>query len=157
MTLDELIAKLEQLAAAVPALVLKHTEVAALDALASVDLRLTEQGINAQGSPFAPYTPSYGKRKKKLGRDVGHVNFALSGQMLASTTTGFENIAPTEKSISGTTARIRFDGRDELTRKKLEGNNRKRKGFMDPSKAEIDAAAGDAREGMERDIQEILR
>ena len=156
MTLDELIAKLEEASAAVPELVLKQTEGAALGALALVDLRITETGTNAQGSPFEPYTPSYGKKKKALGRDVGHVNFSLSGQMLASTTTGFENIAPTEKSLSGATAKVKFDGRDKLTKDKLAGNNKNRPGFMNPSTTEIDMVSKSANTGMERDLQEIL-
>lgn len=156
MNLDELIAKLEALSAQAPEIILRTTEGAALSALALVDLRITETGTNASGAPFAGYTPSYGAKKKKLGRDVGHVNFSLSGQMLASTSTGFENIAPTEKSITSGRAKVVFDGRDQLTKKKLAGNNKYRPGFMDPSKSEVEMVSKAAATQLERDIQEAI-
>lgn len=156
MTLDELIAKLQKATEALPGLILKNTEGAALGALALVDLRVTETGVNAQGAPFKPYTAQYKKAKQKAGRDVGRVNFSLSGQMLASTTTGFENIAPTQKSITNGTARISFDGRDKLTKDKLSGNNKTRPGFLNPSKTEMEMVTKSANEAMERDLKEIL-
>ena len=157
MTLDELIAKLNAASDAVPGLILKHTEGAALGALALVDLRITEQGTNANGAAFQDYTPSYKKAKTKAGRYRGKVDFSLSGQMLASTTTGFERIAPTERTISGGRAKVKFDGRDQLTRDKLSGNNKTRPGFMNPSKSEIEMVTVSANEGLSRDIAEILK
>ena len=162
-SLQELEDQFDEASEKVPSLILKHTEGAALDALALVDLRISEKGIDSKGSAFKPYSkkklPLFffrnsdkvtrdmplpdvvfdgpkkkGKRRKKVGldvkyksgityqeykmevgRDVGHVNFSLTGQMLASTTTGFERIAPTKRSITNGKARIEFDGRDEHT------------------------------------------
>lgn len=155
MTLDEIIAKLNRISDALPSLILKNTEVAALGALALVDLRIVEEGKNANGQPFDDYTPSYKKKKKAAGRYRGHVDFTLSGQMLASTTTGFQNIAPTERTITNGNAKVVFGGRDDLTRKKLEGNNKKRPGFLNPSKAEIDMVERSANENLKRDIDAL--
>lgn len=177
-SLDELIAQFDTAIQEVPKLVLKHTEQGALGALALVDLRITEKGINANGAAFEPYTKEYRQRKAgggKLtqarieanraagrkatakGRYRGFVDFTLSGQMLASTTTGFERIAPTERSVSGGTARITFDGRDELTRKKLRGNDTHRPDFLQPSKEEVKMVNKAANEGMARDLQAIFQ
>lgn len=154
--LDELIAKLQTLNREVRGLVLKNTELAALDALALVDSRITDTGVSQNGTPFEDYTPSYKAAKTKKGRYRGHVDFSLTGQMLASTTTGFERIGVTERTFSGTTARIAFDGRDDLTRKKLEGNSRKRPGFLNPSESEMKVVERAANINLERDIAEIL-
>lgn len=156
-TLDDFIASMTRLSNELPALVLKNTEVAALDALALVDARITDTGINASGTAFDDYTPSYKKAKAKKGRYRGHVDFSLTGQMLASTTTGFERIGPTEKSISGARARVAFDGRDDLTRKKLEGNSKKRPGFLNPSEREMELVNKAANTNMERDIAEFFQ
>ena len=154
--LDTLIANMDRLNAVLPDLVLKNTEVAALDALSLADSRITSTGINAQGAPFEDYTPSYKRAKTKKGRYRGHVDFSLTGQMLASTTTGFERIAPTTKTITNGRARIAFDGRDDLTRKKLAGNSKKRGAFLNPSPSELKVVSDAANTNMERDIAEIL-
>ncbi len=156
MNIDDFIASLNKLNAELPALVLKNTEIAALDALALADARITDTGVSAGGTPFDDYTPSYKKRKVKKGRYTGHVNFSDTGQMLASTTTGFERIGPTERSISGSRARVAFDGRDDLTRKKLEGNSKKRHGFLNPSEAELKTVTKTANINLERDIAEFF-
>lgn len=136
-----------------PPILVEQTEVAGKDILASTEDRLVRQGKDANGAAFEQYTPAYLNRKQKAGRDVGHVNFQLSGQMLASTDSGLVNIVPTEKSFSGTTATVVFDGRDQETRKKLEGNDNHRPGFMNPSQKEVDDASEDAGIRMERIIQ----
>lgn len=156
MTLNDLIAKFDKLIAAVPGIVLEQTEVAALDALALVDQRITQTGVDANGSQFVDYTPNYKKLKTAKGRYRGHVDFMDSGQMLASTQAGFENIVPIEKSVTGATAKVVFDGRDEITKKKLEGNNKYRPGFLNPSKAEVGAVTKIAVVRVEKRIQAIL-
>lgn len=154
--LDILVDQLREATAKVPGLILRITEESALGALALVDNRITETGIDAKGSAFEDYTPSYKKAKTKAGRYTGKVNFNLSGQMLASTTTGFENIAPTERSITGGNARITFDGRDELTRKKLAGNDKNRPGFLNPSQDEIRMVEKSANDTMSEELGNIV-
>jgi hypothetical protein len=156
MTLPELISRMDQVVAQIPSLILRNTELAALDLLQAVDARITETGKSATGTPFDDYTPAYKAKKTKLGRYTGKVDFTLSGQMLASTSTGFENIAPTEKTVSNGKAKITFGGRDELTRKKLDGNNKYRPGFLQPSVAEVRGATKNANKNMEYDVAEIL-
>lgn len=154
--LDLLIAQLDALNARLPELILKNTEVAALDALALSTERVIQTGIAASGQAFEDYTPNYKKQKTKAGRYRGKVDFTLTGQMLSSTTTGFERIAPTDKTISNGRARIAFDGRDDLTRDKLASNNKKRPGFLNPNTQELKMVQGAANTNMERDIAEIV-
>ncbi|HNR55528.1 MAG TPA: hypothetical protein PKJ19_10185 [Flavobacteriales bacterium] len=156
MNLDEIIEAFDRMLAAADGLILKNTERAALDALALVDVRITERGVNATGGAFEDYTPSYKKKKQAVGRYRGHVDFTLSGQMLASTTTGFERIGPTEKSVRAGRAKVSFDGRDEVTRKKLKGNEAKRPGFLQPSREEVEMVQRAANVNMERDLAALV-
>lgn len=154
--LDLLIAQLDALNARLPELILKNTEVAALDALGESTERIIQTGIAASGQAFQDYTPNYKKAKTKKGRYRGHVDFQDTTQMLAGTTTGFERIGPTEKTISNGRARVSFDGRDDLTRKKLAGNNKTRPGFLNPNAEELKMVQIAANTNMERDIAEIV-
>ena len=154
--LDDLILRMDRLIGLLPSLILKNTEAGALDALALVDLRIVGQGKDASGADFEDYTPEYKARKQKLGRYRGKVDFTLSGQMLASTTTGFERIGPTSKTVNGGRARITFDGRDEETKNKLAGNDKYRPGFLNPSKQEMETVTIGANKNMERDVAQIL-
>lgn len=157
MTIQEFAAKLDDLVVEIPAMIMEETEVAALNGLALVDNRITSTGTNENGAPFQDYTPSYKKYKEKAGRYRGHVDFMLSGEMLASTTTGFENITESSKSLSGANASITFDGRDELTKKKLDGNNTARPGFLNLSKDEIKNITGIANVRLEKKIIAALK
>ena len=67
-TFTEVIAGFDKVIDALPGLILKETEKGALGALALVDLRITETGINSTGSKFIDYTPAYKKVKAKKGR-----------------------------------------------------------------------------------------
>lgn len=155
-TIAQVIADLDRIIEALPDLIVKHTEQGALGALALVDLRITEKGIDRTGSPFRPYTPQYAKRKTKLKRNRGIVDFQLTGQMLASTATGFERIGPTSKQVNGGNVKIQFDGRDKLTRDKLQGNNKSRPGFLEPSVSEMKMVNTAANEGLEEDIRALI-
>lgn len=157
MDLDELIVKYDRVITEFDALLLQNTEVAALDLLALTDQRVTQTGMDANGAKFEDYSPAYKKLKIKAGRYRGIVDFTLSGQMLASTTTGFEHIAPASKTASGATAVVVFAGRDDLTRKKLEGNDRNRPGFLKPSKQEIDRVTPLAQKRFEKQIKDRLQ
>ncbi len=162
-TLEQLEAAFRRLEADLPAILLRQTEVAANDIMALVDTRLTETGKDASGTDFVAYTPRYrdfksgvtsrksaaGKAKRRakadkatavspVGRFTGFVNFNLTGQMLASTQTGLKNINTKSKEFSGTTAIVIIGPLDEETRKKVEGNSKKRPGFLNPSKAEVE-------------------
>lgn len=117
MNLDRLLEKTGPLARAAGALLQGEVEVIAGDALALSTHRIVETGLDANGTPFKPYTRPYelkkraavgtakreGKERRKarreataspgtpVGRYRGIVDFTLSGQMLASqgvTTTG---------------------------------------------------------------------
>jgi hypothetical protein len=155
-SIQQAIDDMDKIIDALPDLILKHTQQGALGALALTDLRITETGVDSKGAKFKSYTPAYQKRKTKIGRYRGIVDFQSSGQMLASTTTGFENIKPDQRSIVNGNARISFDGRDRFTRDKLQGNNRTRPGFLQPSATEMKQVNKAANEGLERDITALL-
>jgi hypothetical protein len=156
-SLDELVAQFDEAIVRIPELILKQTEQAALGALALVDLRITERGVSATGQPFEDYTPAYKRRKKEAGRYRNKVDFQLTGQMLASTASGFERIGPTERSVNGGRAKVKFEGRDDTTRKKLAGNNKYRPGFLNPSKEEIKTVTRVANKGLSEDIAAIFQ
>lgn len=137
MNLEELEASFRRLIRALPDIVLHQTETAANDIMGLVDQRLVEKGDSASGTPFKDYTPDYKARKVKLGRYRGHVDFNLFGQMLASTATGLKNIVTKSATSSGAVAVVIIGPRDEETRKKVEGNDKKRPGFLNPSKDEV--------------------
>lgn len=137
-TLEDLELALSALVDELPRIIQVQTEVAANDIMALVDQRLVETGTDANGAAFVDYTERYKKKKTQLGRYTGKVDFQLTGQMLASTATGLKNIGVTESTVSGSTARVVIEGRDTETRGKIEGNNKKRPGFLNPSQKEVE-------------------
>jgi len=137
-TLAQLEEAFRRLERDLPAILLRQTEVAANDIIALVDQRIVETGKDVNGQSFEDYTASYKARKQKLGRYTGKVDFQLTGQMLASTQTGLKNINTKSKEFSGTTAIVIIGPLDEETRKKVEGNDKSRPGFLNPSKAEVE-------------------
>ncbi len=137
-TLEQLEAAFRRLERELPAILLRQTEVAANDCIALVDQRITQTGKDVNGQAFTDYTPSYKKRKEKKGRYRGFVDFQDTTQMLASTQTGLKNINTKRKDFQGTTAIVIIGPLDEETRKKVEGNDKSRPGFLLPSKAEVE-------------------
>lgn len=137
-TLLDLELALTALDANAPRIIQVQTEVAANDIMALVDQRLVETGTDVNGAAFVDYTQKYKDKKTALGRYTGKVDFQLTGQMLASTSTGLKNIGVTSSSVSGSTATVVIAGRDPETRGKIEGNNKKRPGFLNPSQNEVD-------------------
>lgn len=200
-SLDELVAQFDEAIDKVDGLILKHTEQGALGALALVDSRITEKGVDANGGKFKDYSSrklplfffqgdrelplpettydgpkvkgkrrkrkgiaekypdgiSYKEYKTEVGRYRGHVDFSLSGQMLASTTTGFERIGITARAVKSGKAKIAFEGRDETTRNKLKWNNNKRPGFLNPSQEEMKIVTRVANKGMSEDLAAIFQ
>lgn len=151
-TLRELVGIFDVLLVDLPPMFLVETEIFGKDCLAFAEDRNVRTGLDANGAPHKPYTFPYQQNKEELGRFRGHVDFQLTGQMLASTDSGLVNIVPTERALSGANARVVFDGRDPETRNKLAGNDKKRPGFMNPSKAEVDKASGFAGKRIEKNI-----
>lgn len=137
-TLDDLLAAFKRLEKDMPAILVEQTAVAGNDCLGLVDQRITETGKDVNGQSFTDYTPSYKKRKEKKGRYRGFVDFQDTTQMLASTQTGLKNINTKRKDFQGTTAIVIIGPLDEETRKKVEGNDKTRPGFLLPSKAEVE-------------------
>ena len=80
--LDAFIGKLEVLIAELPSSTLDNVEIAAMDAQALLQRRLQEQGVDAQGNPWRPYSEEYQKQKEKAGKYSGKVDFTLQDRML---------------------------------------------------------------------------
>jgi len=54
------------------------------DLMRSVILDKTARGVDVDGNAFAPYAPSYAKKRTKSGRTAAPVNLLWSGRMLQS-------------------------------------------------------------------------
>lgn len=177
-TLEQLEEAFRRLERDLPEILLRQTEVAANDIMALVDQRLTETGKDERGTDFKAYTPRYrdfksgvtarksaaGKSKRRakadkataespVGRFTGFVNFNLTGQMLASTQTGLKNINTKSKEVTGSRAVVIIGPLDEETKKKVEGNDKSRPGFLNPSKAEVERIE----KIREKRIEEMIR
>ena len=55
----------------------------------------TARGVDAEGNPFAPYTPEYAEAKRKGIRSSGTVDLSVSGEMLRNMT-----MEATDKTVS---------------------------------------------------------
>lgn len=143
---------LRRLERAWPDIVFRQTEVCANDITALWDQRISETGTDERGNPFAPYTQAYQQRKTKAGRFTGKVDFTLSGQMLASTSTGLKNIGTIDSQRNGANCVIVIGPRDQETRDKMLGNEKHRPGWRNPSKQEVDRVT----EIRQKRIEEML-
>jgi hypothetical protein len=61
----------------------ENLEKAALDEMAIIKQR-TEQGKDVDSKTFAPYVPSYAKRRQKLNRRVAPPNLRVTGKMISA-------------------------------------------------------------------------
>ncbi len=163
MNLDDLEGRLVLLAAEVKGQLRTEMETVAQTGLAIVTQRVSEEGPNAAGQPFKPYTKEYEaykrqavggkssakKRKERAtakatpeipqGRYRGIVDFTLSGQMLSSI--GLIRTVETAQGVN-----VLVAGRDETTRGKMEGNDNYRPGWFRLSDKEIVTIAGQSAE-----------
>lgn len=58
-------------------------QAAAVAAVSTIQRR-TARGIDANGSPFRPYTPAYAEKKRESGRSASPPDLTLTGQMVRS-------------------------------------------------------------------------
>jgi hypothetical protein len=154
MNLDDLEGRILSLAAEVKGQLRTEMETVAQTGLAIVTQRVSEEGRNASGQPFKPYTKEYEaykrqavggkasakKRKERAtakatpdipqGRYRGIVDFTLTGQMLSSI-----GLVETTETADG--VKVLVTGRDEFTRAKMQGNDNYRPGWFRLSDKEI--------------------
>lgn len=138
-TLDTLIEQTENALANLDAETEREMETIATDGYALTDRRITTTGRSFTGAQFPDYTAPYKAKKQKAGRYRGFVDLQFSGQMLASVGIIERHTAPGKVVVV-------LGGRDEQTRKKLEGNEKKRPGILKNSKEEIAILISDSQE-----------
>lgn len=175
MNLDTFIGRIDGLVVVLEEELRKEVETIATDGLALVTQRVSETGTDAQGSKFKPYTPEYERfkrfavgtakkegakkkaarktgaatKEKPIGRYRGFVDFTLSGQMLSSIGLG-------EVSGDGGRVVVKVSGRDEETRKKMEGNDNYRPGWFTLSQKEAEQIAAQSQERLSSFVQRFL-
>jgi hypothetical protein len=81
--LDQFIQKLQVLSDSLEDIVLDAMDTAALDSIALLQRRIQEEGKDAEGNAWRPYSEEYEKYKEKEGKTGnGLVNFTFSGRMM---------------------------------------------------------------------------
>jgi hypothetical protein len=98
----------------------QNFEQALSDEATQIVLR-TRRGVDADGSPFAPYTEAYAKRRSDKGRRTSPVDLTFTGNMLNAITV---KVVRTLETIVGT---IFFNSTTEAL--KARGNQEKRRFF----------------------------
>jgi len=98
-----------------------------------IKLRIQETGRNADGAAFAPYVPSYAKRRAKLGFQTQYVDFTRSGRLMA-------NIRAYVANSNDTSTTIHITAREDDNQLKLLGALRKRGNILRPNDAEQNTA-----------------
>lgn len=149
MTIDDLISKFGGMVNGYNTILKEEMETIAEDGLVLVDRRITREGKNAQGSPFADYTPGYKKQKQEKGRYRGMVDLTLSGEMWKNI--GITNSGPSDKGYT-----VTLGGKDKFTRDKMEGNNKARPGWFTLSDQEQDILRNDSAERMQGRINDLF-
>lgn len=114
-SIEEFIGKLELLIDTLPEITLDGMEIAALGALALVQQRVQEQGVDANGTPWRPYTAEYKRFKEKAGKTGnGKVNFTFSGRM-------WNNTGIVSQGINGSIVSVVVKPRARENQDKMEG------------------------------------
>jgi hypothetical protein len=123
--LDTFTAKLELLISQLPESTLDNVEIAAMDAQDLLQQRLQEQGVDAQGNPWRPYSDEYQKQKQKAGKYSGKVDFTLQDRMI-------NNIGLVVKEYRGKQAFVVIKPRSKENQDKLTGLSEGRPSGMVP-------------------------
>jgi len=112
--LDQFIQKLQVLSDSLEDIVLDAMDTAALDSIALLQRRIQEEGKDAEGNAWRPYSEEYEKYKEKEGKTGnGLVNFTFSGVMM-------RNIAIVSKT-KGQIVTVTVRPRSEENQLKMQG------------------------------------
>lgn len=113
-SLDQFIQKIQLLSDSIEDIVLDAQDTAALDAINLLTTRLVEEGKDAEGNAWRPYSEEYEKYKEKKGKTGnGLVNFTFTGVMM-------RNIAIVAQT-KGQTVRTTVRPRSEENQLKMQG------------------------------------
>ncbi len=102
-----------------------------LEAKALMQLRIQETGYNFQERPFSPYTPAYGRNRKKAGYQTEYVDFTRTGNLWA-------NVRPEVVESTETMSVVEITARDSSNQAKLQGAVKKRGNIILLSSKEVD-------------------
>lgn len=124
--------------------------------------RIQTEGRGPDGGLLKSYSPAYLRFKKapqntKRGKDLGLgssrytgvVDYTLTGEM-------WRNIGLVKENVSGDKVKMSWDGRSELTRKKMQSMSDRDGDLLKPSNIEIEIALEDVEIKLERILQPIL-
>jgi hypothetical protein len=109
------------------------------DLLAVTRLRVNTQGLDSDGTQFAPYSPGWARDRKTRGRQVAFVDFSDTGALWGAVAAKVEAQSPGSVTVVIT-------ARDALSQTKLRGalntpGSRPRGNILVPTDDEIDMAA----------------
>jgi hypothetical protein len=185
MTIDEFNNLLERVIVELPAMNEDSMLIAASDAIAIIDRRITATGKDAKGQAFKPYSDQYEKKKIALGRYKGHTDFRLTDRMMTNVAvrdkksangktvlvigTQGEGVKPpevkkkeekNEEKKSGKKEKFKpFSGKDKkvpTNREKMEYNVKERGPILELSKTEIEDSKEDHAERIVSQIKQTL-
>lgn len=119
----------------------------AFDAKALVQLRIQEDGQNADGASFEDYTPEYKKYgRDELGYQSEYVDYTRTGEM-------WRSITPEIIEETDTETVVQITGRTELSKNKLRGQVAKRGNPLAISDDEIQILRDNYVERLKKDLQ----
>lgn len=142
-TFEEAAARLREAAAALPRFGEDMAVKLSNNAIADIEGRIREKGINADGGPMSPdYTPQYKSYKKRKGRYKGHVDLDLTGRMWGNT-----GVVENRKSPKGGFF-VTIAGRNQETQDKLDWNSERYGDVLRLSAKEQEELTLDFEEGL---------
>lgn len=113
-SLDQFIQKIQLLSDSLEDIVLDAMDTAAMDSIALLQRRIQEEGKDAEGNAWRPYSEEYEKYKEKKGKTGnGLVNFTFTGRMM-------NNIGIVSKT-KGQTVTVTVRPRSEENQLKMQG------------------------------------
>lgn len=148
MNINEFISNLRATTDALIQSIEQTTLIASNDAIALLQQRVQETGIDANGNAFEDYTPAYKKSKTKKGKYSGHVDLTVSGEM-------WRSIGITEERGENGIYTAVIGGRDENTKDLIKYNSDHRN-FMILSESEIKTITDIYEENITNDFVKIL-
>lgn len=149
MTLEAMIGNFDRLIGDLDTITEKEIATTATDGVLLLDRRITRTGAGVDG-PLKDYTPQYKARKEKAGKYRGFVDLQFTTQMWAS-------IGIIEQRNEAGRFVVLIGGRDEFTRKKMQGNEKARPGVYNLRKEEVKILRDDSGERMTGTVKEYLQ
>jgi len=109
------------------------------DLSALIKLRIQSDGEDYTGQPFAPYVPSYAKKRQDGGYQTSYVDFTVTGRLMA-------NVQPYVLEETDSKTVVEITARNEEDQLKLRGARGKRGNILTPSNDELQMVADANRE-----------